>query len=119
MSITPTAGSDYGSSETLEGFNALKNYSPLHNIKPGAKFPAVLITTGDHDDRVFPAHSFKYAAALQAAAAGAERPVLIHIETNAGHGGGSGTSPVSKTIEDWAYRMGFAAHYLLPEPAAK
>ena len=111
--------SDYGSSETLEGFNALKNYSPLHNIKPGAKFPAVLITTGDHDDRVFPAHSFKYAAALQAAAAGAERPVLIHIETNAGHGGASGTSPVSKTIEDWAYRMGFAAHYLLPESAAK
>ena len=112
--------SDYGNADTLEGFNALKVYSPLHTIKAGAKYPAVLVTTGDHDDRVFPAHSFKYAAALQAAV-GSEsaKPVLIHIESNAGHGGSSGTSPVSKMIEDWAYRMGFAAHYLLPEPAPK
>lgn len=112
--------SDYGTSGTLEGFNYLKNYSPLHNFKAGKKYPAVLITTGDHDDRVFPAHSYKYAAALQAAV-GPEsaKPALIHIESNVGHGGASGSSPVSKTIEDWAYRMGFAAHFLLPEPAGK
>ncbi|MBI3885465.1 MAG: S9 family peptidase [Opitutae bacterium] len=112
--------SDYGNADTADGFSTLKNYSPLHNIKPGGKYPAVLVTTGDHDDRVFPAHSYKYAATLQAlAGSSSDRPLLIHIESDAGHGGSSGTSPVSKTIEDWAYRMGFAAHYLLPEPAAK
>ena len=112
--------SDYGTAETLDGFNTLKAYSPVHTIKTGVKYPAVLVTTGDHDDRVFPAHSYKYAAALQAAV-GPEsaKPALIQIAVNAGHGGASGTSPVSKTIEDWAYRMGFAAHYLLPEPTAK
>lgn len=103
--------SDYGNSDTPEGFNYLKAYSPLHTVKKGGKYPAVLITTGDHDDRVFPAHSYKYAAAMQQAVAPEAGPILIHIESNAGHGGSSGTSPVSKTIEDWAYRMGFAAHY--------
>jgi prolyl oligopeptidase len=113
--------SDYGTSETAEGFRYLRAYSPLHNITPGAKYPAVLITTGDHDDRVYPAHSFKYAATLQAAVAGVKsdrpsqganlgRPVLIRIESNAGHGGSSGTTPVSKTIDEWADMMGFAAH---------
>lgn len=103
--------SDYGTSDTPEGFKYLAAYSPLHTVKPGAEYPAILVTTGDHDDRVYPAHSYKYAAAMQAAVAPGAGPVLIHIESNAGHGGSSGTSPVSKTIEDWAYRMGFGAHY--------
>jgi prolyl oligopeptidase len=103
--------SDYGNSDTPEGFNYLRAYSPLHTAKPGAKYPAILVTTGDHDDRVFPAHSYKYTAAMQQAVAPEAGPVLIHIESNAGHGGSSGTTPVSKTIEDWAYRMGFGAHY--------
>ncbi|HQY05919.1 MAG TPA: prolyl oligopeptidase family serine peptidase, partial [Lacunisphaera sp.] len=103
--------SDFGNSDTAEGFKYLVAYSPLHTVKPGAKYPAILVTTGDHDDRVFPAHSYKYTAAMQAAVAPAAGPVLIHIEANAGHGGSSGTTPVSKTIADWAYRMGFGAHY--------
>jgi len=103
--------SDYGNSDTPEGFKYLAAYSPLHTVKAGAKYPAVLVTTGDHDDRVFPAHSYKYTAAMQAAADPASGPVLIHIESNAGHGGSSGTSPVSKTIADWSLRMGFGAHY--------
>jgi prolyl oligopeptidase len=103
--------SDYGNSDTPEGFNYLRAYSPLHTVKQGAKYPAILVTTGDHDDRVFPAHSYKYTAAMQQAVAPEAGPVLIHIESNAGHGGSSGTTPISKTIEDWAYRMGFGAHY--------
>ncbi len=102
---------DFGTSDTPEGFKYLIAYSPLHTAKPGAKYPAILVTTGDHDDRVHPAHSYKYTAAMQAAVAKDAGPILIHIEANAGHGGSSGTSPVSKTIEDWAYRMGFGAHY--------
>ena len=99
---------DYGtSSDSPEMFKALYAYSPLHNIKPGAKYPAVLVTTADHDDRVMPGHSFKYAATLQAAQAG-DRPVLIRIDTNAGHGAGK---PVSKRIEEWADMLGFIAHY--------
>jgi prolyl oligopeptidase len=103
--------SDYGNSDTPEGFKYLSAYSPLHTVRRGAQYPAVLVTTGDHDDRVFPAHSYKYAAAMQAAADPASGPILIHIEANAGHGGSSGTSPVSKTIADWALRMGFGAHF--------
>ncbi len=102
---------DYGTSDTPEGFRYLSAYSPLHTVRPGGKYPAILVTTGDHDDRVFPAHSYKYTAAMQAAVDPASGPVLIHIEANAGHGGSSGTTPVSKTIADWAYRMGFGAHY--------
>ena len=86
---------DYGTSEeSREMFDALYAYSPLHNIKSGVKYPATLILTGDHDDRVVPAHSFKFAAALQAALAGTEdaRPALIRIDTNAGHGRGKPTS---------------------------
>ena len=104
--------SDYGNSDTAEGFNFLRAYSPIHTIKPGVRYPAVFITTGDHDDRVFPAHSFKYAAALQAAVADSPKPALIRIESNAGHGGSSGTTPVSKTINEWADMFGFAAHEL-------
>ena len=85
---------DYGSSDNPEQFKALYAYSPLHNIKPGVKYPATLITTADHDDRVVPAHSFKYAATLQAEASRAN-PVLIRIETKSGHH----TSSTAKTIE--------------------
>jgi prolyl oligopeptidase len=95
--------SDYGSSENREEFDALFKYSPLHNIKPGTKYPPTLVTTADHDDRVFPGHSFKYAAALQDAQAG-PAPVLIRIETRAGHGAGK---PVSKQIEDVADQLTF------------
>jgi prolyl oligopeptidase len=90
--------SDYGSSETKAGFDTLIKYSPLHNIRPGVAYPPTLVTTADHDDRVVPAHSFKFAAALQAAQKG-PNPVLIRIETKAGHGAGK---PTSKQIEEKA-----------------
>ena len=86
--------SDYGSSDNAEQFKALYAISPIHNIKPGTKYPATLITTADHDDRVVPAHNFKYAAALQAAQAG-DNPILIRIDTKSGHGASSTT----KTLE--------------------
>jgi len=95
--------SDYGSSENPADFKALYAYSPLHNVKPGTKYPATLITTADHDDRVVPAHSFKFAAALQEAHAG-PAPVMIRIETKAGHGAGK---PTSKRIEEAADRWAF------------
>ncbi len=88
--------SDYGSPEDPEMFKVLLSYSPLHNIKPGTSYPAVMVTTADHDDRVVPGHSFKYAAALQAAQAG-PAPILIRIETKAGHGSGK---PTSKRIDE-------------------
>ena len=95
--------SDYGSPDHPEEFQALYAYSPLHNLKPGTAYPATLITTADHDDRVFPAHSFKFAAALQAAQAG-EKPVLIRIETKAGHGAGKPTSKMIEELADeWAF----------------
>ena len=95
--------SDYGSSETKEGFDILQKYSPLHNLKPGTAYPATMVTTADHDDRVVPAHSFKFAAALQAAHKGPQ-PVLIRIETKAGHGAGK---PTSKMIEEAADKWAF------------
>lgn len=95
--------SDYMSSETKEGFANLMTYSPLHKLKPGVKYPATLVTTGDHDDRVVPAHSFKFAATLQADHAG-ESPVLIRIETSAGHGAGKPTAKVIQERADvWAF----------------
>ncbi|WP_318343814.1 prolyl oligopeptidase family serine peptidase [Flagellimonas baculiformis] len=105
---TFTAGAgwayDYGTSEdNAEMFNYLKGYSPVHNVKEGTEYPATLVTTGDHDDRVVPAHSFKFAAELQEKQAGTN-PTLIRIETNAGHGAGT---PVSKTIEQYADIYGF------------
>lgn len=112
---TFTAGAgwayDYGTAEdSKEMFNYLLKYSPVHNVKAGVQYPATLVTTGDHDDRVVPAHSFKFAAELQAKQTG-PNPVLIRIETNAGHGAGK---PVSKTIEEAAdiqafslFNMGF------------
>ena len=89
---------DYGSSDNAEEFKALYAYSPLHNIKPGTKYPATLVTTADHDDRVVPGHSFKFAATLQAAQKG-PAPTLIRIETKAGHGAGK---PTAKRIEETA-----------------
>jgi prolyl oligopeptidase len=100
--------SDYGSSDDAKEFKALYAYSPLHNLKPGTKYPATFITTADHDDRVVPAHSFKFAATLQAAQSG-DAPVLIRIETKAGHGAGK---PTSKVIEEIADRWGFLARIL-------
>jgi prolyl oligopeptidase len=95
--------SDYGSADEPEGFRTLMAYSPLHNIRPGIVYPPTLVTTGDHDDRVVPGHSFKFAAALQAAQAG-EAPVVIRIDTDAGHGVGK---PVHKLIEERADVLAF------------
>ncbi|MGO2274680.1 prolyl oligopeptidase family serine peptidase [Pseudoalteromonas nigrifaciens] len=108
---TFTAGAgwayDYGTSEqSKEMFTYIKNYSPLHNVKAGIEYPATMITTGDHDDRVVPSHSFKFAAQLQAKQAGAN-PTLIRIETNAGHGAGT---PTSKIIDLYADMYGFTLY---------
>jgi prolyl oligopeptidase len=100
---------DYGSpSEDEAEFHAIHAYSPLHNLHAGIKYPATLITTADHDDRVYPAHSFKFAAAMQAAQAG-DAPVLIRIETRAGHGAGM---PVRKRLELSADTFAFFLHEL-------
>ena len=98
--------SDYGSSDNAEEFKALFAYSPLHNIKSGVKYPPILVTTADHDDRVVPAHSFKYIAALQAVDTG-PAPKLIRIETSAGHGAGK---PTSKIIEERSDVLAFMAN---------
>jgi len=100
--------SDYGSVDNPSEFKALLEYSPYHNIKPSTKYPATLITTADHDDRVYPAHSFKFAAALQDAQAGDE-PVLIRIDSKAGHGAGK---PISKLIDEYTNEISFMARKL-------
>ncbi|MEH2004361.1 prolyl oligopeptidase family serine peptidase [Nostoc sp.] len=100
--------SEYGSADNPEEFPALYAYSPLHNIKPDTAYPATLITTADHDDRVVPAHSFKFAAALQEAHAG-DAPTLIRIETKAGHGAGK---PTAKIIEEAADKWAFLVRTL-------
>ncbi|MEH2206318.1 MAG: prolyl oligopeptidase family serine peptidase [Nostoc sp.] len=100
--------SEYGSADNPEEFPALYAYSPLHNIKPNTAYPATLITTADHDDRVVPAHSFKFAAALQEAHAG-DAPTLIRIETKAGHGAGK---PTAKIIEEAADKWAFLVRAL-------
>lgn len=94
---------EYGSSDKPEQFEYIYKYSPLHNIKPGTCYPATMITTGDHDDRVVPAHSFKFAATLQEAQ-GCDKPVLIRIDTNAGHGAGK---PTAKRIAEAADVLSF------------
>jgi prolyl oligopeptidase len=99
---------EYGSADSVGQFPFLYKYSPLHNMKPGTQYPPVLITTADHDDRVVPGHSFKYAAALQATQAG-PAPVLIRIETKAGHGAGK---PTAKIIEEQTDRLAFLVHNL-------
>jgi prolyl oligopeptidase len=98
---------DYGSPDDAEEFAALYAYSPVHNIRSGTDYPAILVTTADTDDRVVPGHSFKYAAALQAAETGSA-PKLIRIETRGGHGAGSATSILIDLYADqWAF---LAAH---------
>ena len=107
---------EYGSADSVGQFPFLYRYSPIHNMKPGTHYPATLITTADHDDRVVPGHSFKYAAALQTAQGGSE-PVLIRIETKAGHGAGK---PTAKVIEEQTDRWAFLVHNLhmqLPAPS--
>jgi len=99
---------DYGSADSASQFPYLYKYSPLHNIRAGTKYPATLVTTADHDDRVVPGHSFKFTATLQAAQAG-PAPVLIEIETKAGHGAGK---PTSKIIEEQADRFAFLVRNL-------
>jgi len=106
--------SDYGSPDKPDEFRYIYKYSPLHNIKPGTSYPATMVTTADHDDRVVPGHSFKYAAAMQAAQAG-PAPILIRIETRAGHGAGK---PTSKQIEETADRWGFLYKVLGMESAS-
>ena len=117
---TFTAGAgwayDYGTAEdSKEMFDYLKGYSPVHNVKASTSYPATLITTGDHDDRVVPAHSFKFAAELQNKHKG-KNPVMIRIETNAGHGAGT---PVTKSIDQYADIYGFTLYNMgyrvLPE----
>jgi prolyl oligopeptidase len=100
--------SDYGSSDNAEDFKALYAYSPLHNLKPGTKYPPTLIATSDHDDRVVPGHSFKFAATMQADQAG-PAPILIRIETKAGHGAGKS---ITKLIDETADTWSFLAHNL-------
>lgn len=104
---------DYGSSDDPAQFEALLAYSPLHNLKAGTRYPATLITTGDHDDRVVPAHSFKFAAALQHAQRG-DAPVLIRVQTRAGHGAGK---PVTLVIEEQADIHAFLIRALNLSPA--
>ncbi|HEX4334968.1 MAG TPA: prolyl oligopeptidase family serine peptidase [Polyangiaceae bacterium] len=99
---------EYGTSDDPEELRTLLAYSPLQNVKPGTRYPATLVTTGDHDDRVVPGHSFKFAAALQAAQVG-PAPVMIRIETSAGHGGGT---PTGKLVEEDADRWAFLVREL-------
>ncbi|MGZ3457763.1 MAG: prolyl oligopeptidase family serine peptidase [Archangium sp.] len=97
--------SDYGCSDNPNEFKALYAYSPVHNLKPGTRYPAMLVHTADHDDRVVPGHSFKFTAAAQADQAG-EAPVLIRIETKAGHGAGKPTSKIIEEYTDlWAFSL--------------
>jgi prolyl oligopeptidase len=107
--------SDYGSSDNAADFKYLYAYSPLHNIKPNTCYPATMVTTADHDDRVVPGHSFKFAATLQAAQS-CPRPALIRIQTKAGHGAGK---PTSKQIEEAADKLAFALANLRATKAAK
>ena len=93
---------DFGSSDNEAEFKVLRAYSPIHNIRDGVKYPATLITTADHDDRVVPAHSFKYAAALQHAQAG-DNPVLIRVDTKSGHGASSTTKNIEQTADIYSF----------------
>jgi prolyl oligopeptidase len=104
--------SDYGSSDDPNDVGTLLAYSPYHNVRAGTRYPATLITTGDHDDRVFPAHSFKFAAALQHAQAG-DAPILLRVDIKAGHGAGK---PTAKLIDEVADRYAFLVATLGMEP---
>jgi prolyl oligopeptidase len=104
---------DYGSSEDSIHFENLYSYSPLHNIKSGVRYPAVLVTTADHDDRVVPAHSFKYIATLQEKYKNGRYPVLIRVQTRAGHGAGT---PTSIVIEEYTDIYSFILKNMEVEP---
>ncbi len=106
--------SDYGSADVRDDFEALILYSPLHNVRAGACYPAMLIVTADHDDRVVPLHSFKFAATLQAAQ-GCDAPILIRVETKAGHGAGK---PTGKMIQEQADAWSFLVHVLGASPVS-
>lgn len=108
--------SDYGSSDDAEEFKALYAYSPLHHLKPGTRYPATLVMTADHDDRVVPAHSFKFAARLQECQATDGPPVLIRIETSAGHGAGTA---LKKLMDETADQFAFLVKELGMEPALR
>jgi len=95
---------DYGSSDNADEFKALYRYSPLHNIRKDVRYPATLVTTADHDDRVVPAHSFKYAATMQELVS-PENPVLIRIDTRSGHGSSSTTKALDMTADVNAFIM--------------
>ncbi|HEU4477805.1 MAG TPA: prolyl oligopeptidase family serine peptidase, partial [Pyrinomonadaceae bacterium] len=96
---------DYGSAEANAAeFKALYAYSPIHNAKPGVKYPSILITTADHDDRVVPAHNYKYAAVMQAAQAGAN-PILIRVDTKSAHGASNTTKAIEQTRDIYAFLM--------------
>jgi len=99
---------EYGSPDEAADFPVLRTYSPLHNIKPAGTYPAIMVMTGDHDDRVFPAHSFKYAAELQHEQHGAA-PVLLRVDRRAGHGAGK---PTMKALEETADAYAFLAQAL-------
>jgi prolyl oligopeptidase len=104
---------DYGSTDNEAEFRALRAYSPVHNVREGAQYPATLITTADHDDRVVPGHSFKYAAALQHAQGG-DNPVLIRIDTNSGHGASSTTKAIEQSADIYSfifYNLGVTPKY--------
>jgi prolyl oligopeptidase len=104
---------EYGSSDEEEHFKNLYSYSPLHNIKEGVAYPATLVTTADHDDRVVPAHSFKFIAEMQEKHTG-NNPVLIRIETRSGHGASSTTKRIDEISDKWAfmfYIMGIKINY--------
>ena len=95
---------EYGSSDKAEDFPVLLKYSPYHTLKPGTRYPATLVTTADHDDRVVPAHSFKFAARLQDDQAKDGPPVLIRVESSAGHGAGTSlTKVIDRTADEWAF----------------
>jgi prolyl oligopeptidase len=105
---------EYGSADHAQEFSTLRGYSPIHNIRKGVGYPSVLVTTADHDDRVVPAHSFKYAAALQAAVGGQARPALIRIETDSGHGASSTGKLISIQSDVYAFlfaELGMAPKY--------
>jgi prolyl oligopeptidase len=108
--------SDYGSSDNADDFQALVKYSPLHNLHKGACYPATMITTADHDDRVVPAHSFKFAATAQADQAVGGAPILIRIDSKAGHGAGK---PTTKQIDEVVDRWGFLTRALKMDGAAE
>jgi len=95
---------EYGSSETAKDFNYLYKYLPLHNIKPATCYPATLVTTADHDDRVVPSHSFKFAATLQSAQ-NCDRPALIRIETQASHGYRPTDKRIAEVADQWAFAL--------------